>query len=113
MLARLEQHRSPLTKTEARRARHLLVILPNAGKSTALRGVPYADALEAALERRKKKLEDLRKSPIATELPHGALVSWVVDDGERPVFERQTTLRKALQALLAEHPREIAIALSG
>ena len=113
MLAKLEQHRSPLTKAEAARARHLLVIVPKTGKIAELRDVPYADALEAALKRRKKKLDDLGKSPFAVELPHGALVSWVMDDAERPVFERQTSIRKALHALLSERPREIAIALFG
>jgi leucyl aminopeptidase len=113
MLAKLVQRRSPLTQADADRARHLLIILPKTGESAELQKIPHAGALEAALERRRKKLEDLRKSAITTDLPHGGLVSWVMDDGERTMFERQTVLRKALQPLLAEHPREIAIAVFG
>lgn len=113
MLATLKQHRSALTKADGERARHLLVILPKGEKSAGLGSVPFSDALEAALRRRRKKLAGLATSPITTDLAHGALVSWVMDDASRPLFERQTTIRKALQPLLAEHPKEIAIALYG
>ena len=91
MLAKLVQRGSPLTKADADRARHLLIILPQTDESAELRNIPYAAALEAALERRRKKLEDLRKSAITTDLPHGGLVAWVMndgDDGERTMFER-------------------------
>ena len=113
MLAKLKQHRSALTKADAERARHLLVILPKAIKAVELRSVPYSDALESALARRRKKLPDLAKSSLTTDVAHGALVSWVIDDASRPLFERQTAIRKALQPLLAEHPDEIAVALHG
>ena len=113
MLAKLQQHRSALSKADGKRARHLLVILPKAVKTDALRGVPYSDALESALARRRKKLADLAKSSLTTDVAHGALVSWVIDNASRPLFERQTSIRKALQPLLAEHPEEIAIALHG
>lgn len=113
MLAKLQQHRSALTKADAQRTRHLLVILPKSDNVSHLARVPFSDVLEAALGRRRKKLADLAKSPITTDLAHGALVSWVMDDSSRPLFERQTAIRKALQPLLAEHPKEIAIALHG
>jgi leucyl aminopeptidase len=113
MLAKLEQHRSPLRAADARRARHLLIVLPKVDDRAALQSVPHVDALDAALARRKKALADLAKTALTTELPHGALVSWMMDDPERPVFERHTEMRKALQPLLAEHPSEIAIALFG
>ncbi|HZN26788.1 MAG TPA: leucyl aminopeptidase family protein [Burkholderiales bacterium] len=113
MLAKLEQHRSPLTAAEARRIRHLLIVLPKVEKPAELKGIPHLDALEGALGRRKKTVSDLRKSPVTTDLPHGALVSWIVDDPERPIFERHTVMRKALQPLLAEHPATIGIAVFG
>jgi leucyl aminopeptidase len=112
MLAKLEQHRSPLTAAEARRIRHLLIVLPKAEKPAELKGIPHVDALQAVLERRKKTLSDLRKSPITTDL-QGTLVSWVVDDSDRAAFERHTMLRKAMQPLLSESPAEIAIGLFG
>ncbi len=112
MLAKLQQTRSPLSDADARRARHVLVVLPNGDSFQAMGPVPGLSTLEAVLKRRKKKLSDLRKSPVIAET-EGALVSWVMDDAARPVFERQTLLRKSLQPLLAENPREIAIALFG
>jgi leucyl aminopeptidase len=112
MLAKLEQHRSPLTAAEARRIRHLLLVLPKADRLSQLKGVPHVDALEAALARRKKTLADVRKSPVTTDL-QGTLVSWMMDDSDRPVFERHTALRKALQPLLSECPAELGIALFG
>ena len=113
MLAKLEQHRSALAAADARRARHLLVVLQKTDKRTDLSGVPYAEVLEAALKRRNKKLGDIAKAAIATDLAHGALVSWVMDDASRTTFERQTAIRKALMPLLAEHPKTITIALYG
>ena len=113
MLAKLEQHRSPATQSEAQRARHLLVVLPKAAKLADLPRVPMVDVLEAGLTRRKKKFADLAKSPLTTDSAHGALVSWLVDDPERPAFERHTMMRKALQPLLAENPSQITIALYG
>jgi leucyl aminopeptidase len=113
MVAKLEQNRSPIGAAEARRVRHLLVVLPEADNPAELHDVPHVEALRAALQRRKKTLADLRKSSVTTDLPHGALVSWMMDDTAQPVFERHTAMRKAMQPLLNEHPREISIALFG
>ena len=113
MLAKLEQSSALLTVPDARRASHLLVILPPVKERSALGSIPFAEALDAALKRRRKKLEDLAKGPIAGDLPHGALAAWVVLDPGQAPFEQQTAVRKALQALLAEKPREIAIAVYG
>ena len=108
MLAKLQQTPALFTDADAKRAKHVLVVLSSAG----LAGIPHRDALEGALKRRRKKLDDLKKSPLSTE-SGGALVSWLVDDPARPAFERQTAMRKALQPLLAEQPAEIAIAVFG
>jgi leucyl aminopeptidase len=112
MLAKLQQSPALFSDADARRARHVLVVLPRAEKTGALRAVPHLAALEAALKRRRKKLADLAKSPLTNE-SDGALQSWAMDDSARSMFERQTLLRKALQPLLAEHPAEIAIAVFG
>ena len=53
------------------------------------------------------------KSPFTTDAENGALIAWAMDDPKRSTFERQTTMRKAVQLLLAENPREITIALYG
>ena len=113
MLATLEQHAAPAAGADVRNARHLLVVLPKAAAADELARVPFLGSLHAALERRGKKLDDLAKSALTTDLPHGAIASWVMDDPARSIFERQTAFRRALQPLLAEHPPEIAIAVYG
>ena len=113
MLAKLEQSSALLTVPDARRASHLLVVLPPVKERSALGGIPFAEALDAALKRRRKKLEDLAKGPIAGDLPHGALAAWVVLDPGQAPFEQQTAVRKALQALLGEKPKEITVAVFG
>ena len=109
MVAKLQQTPALFSDADARRAKHVLVVL---SKAANLAAVPHREALEAALKRRRKKADDLKKSPLSTEAG-GAIQSWVIDDPARPAFERQTLLRKALQPLLAEQPSEIAIAVFG
>ncbi|OGA24243.1 MAG: peptidase M17 [Betaproteobacteria bacterium RIFCSPLOWO2_02_FULL_67_26] len=113
MLARLEQNATLLSESDLDRAKHALIVLPKAASLETLRGVPGVAALSAALARRKKKLPDLAKAPLATDLARGALVSWVMLDPARSVFERQTVLRKGLQLLLSERPEEIVIGVFG
>ena len=113
MLARLEQHATRLTEGDLSRGAHALLVLPKASKPEAIPGLPFSDTLTAALERRRKKLDELAKSPIATDLPQGALAAWVMLDPGRPVFEQQTALRKALQLVLSEKPEELAIGVFG
>jgi leucyl aminopeptidase len=113
MLARLEQNAALLSASDLKRAKHALMILPKAASFDELRGVPAIDALAAALSRRAKKIAGLAQSPLATDLPHGTLASWVMVDPSRSVFERHTVLRKGLQALLAENPGEVTIAVFG
>jgi leucyl aminopeptidase len=113
MLASLEQNAALLSETDLNRAKHALMLLPKAASLEALRGVPGVSALSAALSRRKKKLSDLGKTPLATDLAGGSLVSWVMLDPAQSAFEQQTVLRKGLQLLLAEMPGEIVIGVFG
>ena len=113
MLARLEQNAAPLSAVDLKRARHVLVVLPKTDSVESLRGVPGVEALSAALLRRKKKLPELAKSPLATDLAQGVLASWVIVDPAHSMFEQQTVLRKGLQLLFAEKPEEITIGVFG
>ena len=113
MLAKLEQNAAGLTESELMRAKHALIVLPKTASVDSLRGICGAKALSVALSRRKKKIGDLAKSPVAVEIDPGVLTSWVMLDPATAVFEQQTLLRKGLQALLAEKPDEIAIGVSG
>jgi leucyl aminopeptidase len=113
MLAQLEQSAAPLSAADLKGAKHVLMILPKASTLEGLRGVPGVGALSATLSRRKKQPGDLAKSPMTTDGGDGALVSWIMLDSARSIFEQQTLVRKGLQALLAEKPEEILIAVSG
>ena len=110
MLAKLEQSAVPAGASDLKDARHFLFVLPKSAKLDAL---PHGEALAAALARRKKKPEDLAKSPVATDLPHGALAAWVILDPAKPPFEQQTLLRKALSLVLAEKPETLGIGVFG
>jgi len=113
MLARLEQDAALLTAGDLARGAHALLVLPKVSKPDAIPGLPFSDTLAAALARRGKKLDELAKSPIATDLPHGALAAWVMLDPGRSLFERQTAVRKALELVLSEKPGELAIGVFG
>ena len=92
---------------------HLLVILPAVKKFAQLGSLPLLDILQARMKRRGVKLEELKKAPLSSDLNQGALVTWVMLDTEQSAFEQHTTMRKALQSLLAEQPKEIVISVSG
>jgi leucyl aminopeptidase len=110
MLAKLEQFAAPAGGQDQKDARHFLFVLPKTAKLNAL---PFGEALSAALARRKKKPEDLAKSPISTDLPQGALAVWVMLDGSKSPFDQQTLLRKALSLALAEKPETLGIGVFG
>ena len=110
MLAKLEQHAAVISDAAAKRARHLLVVLPKAASLVV--HTPFKAALEAALARRKTKLADLAKAPVTVDAA-GTLVAWVVIDSGQSVFEQQTAMRKAVSSLLGENPGEIVIAVLG
>src|SRR5688572_10435945 len=78
MLAKLEQSAALLTENELKRAKHALIVLPKTASVESLRAVPGAKSLSAALARRKKKLADLAKSPLAVEVEPGVLSSWIM-----------------------------------
>jgi leucyl aminopeptidase len=111
MLAKLEQHATPMSDAAAKRTQYLLVVLPNADKPDPR--TPYRATLEATLARGKKKFADLAKSPVTATASNGALVAWVMLDAGKSMFERQTAMRKAVMSLLAEDPADISIAVLG
>ena len=113
MLAKLEQNSTPLTAADLARGGHAVMILPKTSKLEAIRGLPFADTLAAALARRRKKLDEIAKSPIGADLPQGALAVWVMLDPGKSVFEQQALLRKAISLALAEKPDELTIAVTG
>ena len=90
---------------------HLLVLVPK-GKSLP-KDLPHHDLLVAVLKRRGIKAEELEKSPVAANADDGRLVAWAMLDFTKPTFAQQVQVRKALQLLLSESPKSIAIVVLG
>ena len=111
MLARLLQHASAPAGAALRSHSHILFILP---QSKAVAGTwPGQEVLKALLVRRRMKPGELGKTPLAGTLRNGALAVWVMADSGKSQFELQSTVRSALQMLLAENPPGVAIVVLG
>ena len=111
MLAKLEQHAAAISAAAVKRASHLLVVLHKGAKADTR--TPHFASLQATLARRKKKLDDLVKSPMASDVAGGTLVAWVMLDPVLSMFEQQTVMRKAVMLLLGENPGQLSIAVYG
>ncbi len=109
MVAILEQRTESFSKDVLTRTSHALFVLPQAKKLPD--SVPGGETLNAMLSRRKMKADELAKTPLAANLPHGGLATWVMLDPRQPAFDQQSAMRKALQLLLEENPQTITIAL--
>ena len=92
-------------------SQHLLVLLPK-GK-TLPRDLPHGDLLKSVLARRNTKPDELAKAPVSANAGNGALVAWAMLDFAKDTFVLQTQVRKALQLLLEEKPKSIAIVVLG
>jgi len=110
-MIKIVQNPSPVSDSALAKATHVLFVMPKS-KSLAA-GLPAAAALRALLARRRMKPDELAKTPLSADLEQGALAAWVMLDAKQTPFERQTLLRKALQPLLGEHPKEVVIAVFG
>jgi len=108
-LPSLVQHKAIL-RARAKKTRHLLMILP-AGADW--HDAPEHTAVEAALQRRDKKPDDLSKQALTLELPGGCLSVWLRLDADKSAFDWHTRLRQALKPLLDEQPTDIEIAVYG
>ncbi len=92
-------------------ASHLLVLCP---KAKILPGdMPHAALLTSILVRRDMKISELAKSPVAANTADGSLIAWAMLDFSKAIFSQQVQLRKAVQLLLEEHPKQIAIVVLG
>ncbi len=109
MSTQLKQLTAPADEEALVAASHILFVLP-AGKPAKL---PFDAVLEARLKRGRSKYSDLGKTPISSDLPNGAVASWVVLGNKLNPFQRHTLLRKALKSLLDEKPQALVIAVYG
>ena len=102
---------SPLINSRTLAAAHQLVIFPK-GKVVP-KDLPHGALLTAVLKRRDMKADELEKSPVAANAENGALVAWAMLDFEKDTFAQQVQVRKALQLLLGENPKNIGIVVLG
>lgn len=75
--------------------------------------LPYTPVLAKKLERTKKELKDLNKSPVTVDLPNGGLASFVILSENLSPFQRHTLLRKAAKQILEERPEKIVLCVYG
>ena len=113
MLAKLTQSAAPLGAAALERATHAVLVLPFAKKLDGMRDVPALDRLRTALKRRDMKAEELAKTPVTVNLSGGGLASFVMLDGGKSAFDRQSLLRRAMAPLMEEQPCELTLALFG
>lgn len=110
---KIVEKQSDITEQSVTKSTHILIVLPPAKTFSQLKDTFLPDVLRDRMERRGAKLDSLKKAPISSDLAQGALATWIMLDPKQSTFEQHTAIRKALQSLLAEQPREVVIAVSG
>ena len=107
MNIKIHQTTADISAAQIAKHSHVLFILP----VTRPDSVPIQAVFDARLKRRTLKYDALAKTPLCADLPEGGLACWMILDDSKSVFEQHTALRKALSALLEEHPEHLAIVL--
>lgn len=114
MLATLHQNQNiSLFDHPSIKASYILVVLPKQEKFPKKHYIPGEESLNQLLLRRGMKLTDLNETPVCANLQNGELCTWVMLDSAQPVFNQQTTMRKAMKLLLQENPLEVHIVILG
>jgi len=70
---------------------------------------PLKDVLTNKLKRIGKKINDLKKTPVVTELSGGGIICWVMASDNINLFQCHTLLRKSLALIINEEPTQISI----
>ena len=70
---------------------------------------PFQAILKNKLKRIGKKINDLKKTPVITELKDGGIICWVMASESLNLFQCHTILRKSLAHLIEEKPTSISI----
>ena len=92
-------------------ATHLLVLMPKS--KTLPKDIPHGELLAAVVKRRDMKPDELAKTAVSASAENGSFVIWAMIDFEKETFAQQVQLRKALQLLLEEQPKQITIVVLG
>ena len=110
MQPKLTENKAEITIKQLENAGHALVLMPF---DKRLPNVPGDAFLRAVLKRRELKEDALAKTPLAVELPGGAMVVYAMYKPDASVFETHEHIRKATALLLNEHPKALSIAVFG
>ncbi len=73
------------------------------------RKIPFEVVLKAKLSRVGKKINDLKKKAVTTELANGSVVSWVVASEDINTFQMHALLRNGFSNLLLENPESVNV----
>ena len=104
MITKIEKEGQIPTENAINKISHILFIIDEKQKS-----FPLQDVLKKKLKRIGKKINDLKKAPIVTELKDGGIVCWVMASDSINLFQCHTLLRKTLTSILNEKPTSISI----
>ena len=113
MLPEVIENKQLINLKQIQVASHVLFVLPRESNAETLKKTPYLEILRSALKRKHMQPDELLKTPIVTDLPHGGAAAWLILDETASRFEQYTVLRKGLSLLLEEHPRELVLAVFG
>ena len=110
MLPELAENKQEISVKSLASAGHALLLMPAA---KTLPELPGGAELRAALKRRDLKPDALAKTPVTLQLAGGTLAAYAMLKPEADAFALHEQIRKALAPLMAEHPKSLALAVSG
>jgi leucyl aminopeptidase len=104
MNTKIENKRNIPTGVQINKISHSIFIIDEKQKK-----FPLQNILQNKLKRIGKKINDLKKTPIVTELEDGGIVCWVMASDNINLFQCHTLLRKSLGLITNEKPVSISI----
>lgn len=104
MNAKIEFIKNIPNEQTLKKGLHHLVIIDS--RSTKY---PFEALLKNKLKRAGKKLADLSKTPITTELDSGGIISWIGHSYDLSPFQMHTLIRKGFNILSQDKPTKISI----
>ncbi len=104
MNTKIENKRNIPSGVQINKISHSIFIIDEKQKK-----FPLQNILQNKLKRIGKKINDLKKTPIVTELEDGGIVCWVMASDNINLFQCHTLLRKSLAFITNEKPISISI----
>lgn len=109
MTLKLVQNTANATEKLLSLSQHTLFVLTENEENN----LPFAEILHTKLKRTQAEYQDLAKTPMTIDLPHGGVASYLVLGDKLNMFQKHTLLRAALKPLLDEKPAHLTICLYG